>query len=85
MNLVIDPRGGVRCVYGEAIDLGTLGTPTITRASHVEPDVSGTWWAEMHPVGGPRLGPFARRSEALTAERDWLECHWLTADEPSIR
>ena len=29
------------------------------------------------PVGGPVLGPFDRRSEALEAERAWLEAHWL--------
>jgi hypothetical protein len=28
-------------------------------------------------VGGPVLGPFDRRSDALEAERDWLERHWL--------
>jgi len=77
MNLVIDPHGGVRCLYGEAIDLGSLGALTISRASHVEPDESGAWWAELLPIGGPRLGPFARRSDALAAEQCWLECHWL--------
>ena len=30
------------------------------------------------PVGGPVLGPFGRRSEALEAERAWLEANWLT-------
>ncbi len=77
MNLVIDPQGCAHCVYGEAIDLGTLGSLAITRASQVEPDESGAWWAELLPVGGPRLGPFARRSDALAAEQCWLECHWL--------
>jgi hypothetical protein len=44
----------------------------IQRASHVEPDASGAWWADLNPVNGPRLGPFAYRSEALTAEAEWL-------------
>jgi hypothetical protein len=26
---------------------------------------------------GPRLGPFALRSEALAAEQHWLEANWL--------
>jgi hypothetical protein len=32
----------------------------------------------MSPVHGPVLGPFPSRSDALTAERQWLEAHWLT-------
>jgi hypothetical protein len=66
----------VRGVYVEAIDLSTLGPLNIRRASHVEPDAEGRWWAELAPVGGPKLGPFGRRSEALTAELTWLEDHW---------
>lgn len=72
MELIIDPAGGVRCIYEEAIDLAALGKLTITRASHVEPDEEGKWWADMAPVGGPRLGPFEKRSEALAVELEWL-------------
>ncbi len=77
MHLVIDRHGIVRCLYGEAVDLAALGVPVIARASAVEPDAAGQWWADLAPVGGPRLGPFARRSQALEAERRWLETHWL--------
>jgi len=80
MDLVIDARGVVRCVYGESIDLSALGPPTITRASHVEPDEYGRWWVDLAPVGGPRLGPFNMRSHALDAERAWLEAHWPPAE-----
>ena len=59
------------------IDLAALGAPRITRASHVEPDESGRWLADLAPVGGPVLGPFERRSEALEAEVAWLEANWL--------
>ena len=76
MNLVIDPLGTVRCVYGEAIPLADLGDLTIRRASHVEPDEAGRWWADLTPVGGPVLGPFDRRSAALEAEAAWLD-DWL--------
>jgi hypothetical protein len=48
---------------------------SIRRASHVEPDDDGQWWADLSPVNGPHLGPFAKRSEALTAESSWLEQH----------
>jgi hypothetical protein len=78
MDLVVTRAGVVRAVYGEAIDLTALGNPAIVRASHVEPDRQGRWHADLGPVGGPVLGPFGRRSEALAAEAAWLEEHWLT-------
>ncbi len=78
MDLVIDPRGTIRAIYGEMIDLHALGRPTIARASHVEPDDHGLWTADLSPVSGPVLGPFALRSAALEAEHAWLERHWLT-------
>ncbi len=72
MELVVDAGGSVRCIYDEALDLREIGKLQITRASHVEPDAEGYWWADMGPVDGPMLGPFTSRSEALAAERDWL-------------
>jgi hypothetical protein len=77
MDLVIDARGTVRGVYGEAIDLARIGQVRIARASHVEPDDGGRWWADLALVGGPRLGPFGQRSEALAAEVRWLDDHWV--------
>jgi hypothetical protein len=77
MQLVIDRAGTVRCVYVEHIDLSALGTPSIRRASHVEPDEFGQWWADLSPVGGPKFGPFPVRTLALDAEHAWLESHWL--------
>ena len=77
MNLLVLPSGEVRCVYSETIDLHTLGKPTIRRASHVESDEHGIWWADLQPVQGPILGPYAFRSDALEAEQDWLEQFWL--------
>jgi hypothetical protein len=61
MELVVDAGGDVRCVYGEELDLREIGKLQITRASHVEPDAEGYWWADMGPVGGPFLGPFQNR------------------------
>jgi hypothetical protein len=72
MELVVAAGGDVRCVYGEELDLREIGKLQITRASHVEPDRDGFWWAEMGPVDGPVLGPFRSRTEALEAERVWL-------------
>jgi hypothetical protein len=81
MQLVIEPDGAVRCIYSEEINLMALGSPTITRASHVEPDQHGRWLVDLSRVNGPVLGPYTRRSEALAAEQVWLEAHWLGATE----
>ena len=72
IELVVDAEGDVRCIYDEALDLRELGKLQIIRASHVEPDRKGFWWADMGPVDGPVLGPFRNRTEALGAERKWL-------------
>jgi hypothetical protein len=79
MDLFIDIKGLVHCVYDEAFDVSVLGSIDIKRASHVEPTADGQWTADMSPVAGPLLGPFAVRSEALAAERQWLERNWLPA------
>lgn len=77
MELLIQPNGIVRAIYDETIELASLGIVDIQRASHVEPTTDGRWMADLSPVGGPLLGPFALRSEALDAEQQWLLCHWL--------
>jgi hypothetical protein len=77
MQMVIDDRGTVRCLYSEAIDLSVLGELSIRRASHVESDEHGHWWADLTPVQGPRLGPLPKRSDALAAEQTWIEEHVL--------
>lgn len=81
MDLLIGPSGSIRCVYGEAVDLGSIGQLLIRRGSHVEPTVEGNWTADLSPVGGPVLGPFSTRTEALNAEITWLGDHWLTSPE----
>ena len=80
MELIIQSDGQTRCVYDETIDLPSLGRLSIRRASHVEPDGTGSWYADLLPVRGPMLGPFKTRSEALKAETAWLQEHWLEGD-----
>ena len=77
MDLLIEPSGTVRCVFGEQIDLGQLGRLSIRRGSHVEPTHDGQWTADLSPVQGPLLGPFPTRTAALNAEVTWLQEHWL--------
>jgi len=38
--------------------------------------VTTGWTADMAPVGGPLLGPFKLRADALAAEREWLSRTW---------
>ena len=79
VQLVINGDGSVRYIYVDELDLSTLGPLAITRASHVEPDSGGQWLADLSPVGGPILGPFLKRSQALDAEQVWLNDRWLSA------
>ena len=78
MQLIVQPSGEVRCLYGEELDLAVLGKLSIERGSHVEPTDDGQWTADLAPVDGPVLGPFPHRSQALDAKRDWLQQHWLS-------
>jgi hypothetical protein len=73
MELIVARDGTGHCLYDEAIDLAALGRLSITRASDVEPDDQGRWFADLAPISGPRLGPFGLRSQALAAEQTWLE------------
>lgn len=80
MQILISPSGTVRCVYAETIDLRRLGRVQIRRGSHVEPTDDGHWTADLSPVNGPTLGPFASRKQALAAELAWLNKNWLLPD-----
>lgn len=77
MQMVIDAQGQIRCLYTEAFDLAAIGPLVIRRASQVEPDASGQWWADLSSVNGPCLGPYRHRSQALVAEQAWLEANVL--------
>lgn len=78
MKFVIAQDGSVRAIYSDQMQalLDGAGLRGETRrASHVEPNASGLWEADMSPVGGPVLGPFVTRAQALTEEVAWLEAH----------
>lgn len=83
MQLVVTADGDLRFIYAESVDLRSLGLTVIRRGSYVEPDAAGSWLVDLAPVAGPRLGPFAKRSDALEAEVAWLQEHWLARSVPS--
>ena len=73
LTVTVKANGDLRFIYDDEIaSLLSHGNATIHRASHVEPSVTG-WTADMTPVDGPVLGPFALRHDALTAEVAWLQ------------
>lgn len=74
MELTIVFGEYVEAIYSdELIDvLSELGSVYVRRASHVEP-CDGGWSADMSPVGGPVLGAFPKRQDAIDAEIDWLK------------
>ncbi|MGL4944023.1 MAG: hypothetical protein ACRC46_12630 [Thermoguttaceae bacterium] len=69
---MIRPNGLAVGLYHDSFEYATLGRPQIRRASHVEPTDDGSWTADLSCVHGPVLGPFAKRSEALAAEIEFL-------------
>ena len=79
IELSIDVNGNVRTIYSdEALELyKALGSYTVKRASHVEPQDNG-WTVDLTPVGGPAPGRIYRhRSAALKAEEQWLRKYHL--------
>ena len=77
MILSITPKGDIRSIYTDDFPWLELGKALVQRASHVEPDHLGLWWADLSLSNGPKIGPFARRADAISAEIRWLETHHL--------
>ena len=72
-TILISPDGRITLVYSDdMIDLLDAGKVSMRRASHVEPTLDGQWTADLSPVGGPTLGFFRLRAEALAEEAKWL-------------
>lgn len=81
-QVVVSADGRIRFIWDDQLaGLLELGAAEVRRASHVDPahcscgqttSVLG-WTADLWPVGGPVLGPFALHAEALAAERQWIK------------
>ena len=79
LELFIAADGTAKCLYGETLNLSSLGSLHIKRASHVEPDDRGRWMVDLSPVDGPTLGPYLTRSHALSVEAEWLLRHRMAS------
>lgn len=73
IDLQVGTDGSVDFIYNDAaVEILEEGESTVVRASHVEP-CAGGWSADMGPSGGPVLGPFRTRQQALDEEVEWLK------------
>ena len=78
IELAVSNEGVIRFIYSDdARFLLDAGEAKIKRVSNVEPwDEMGRsgakWGADLQMSGGPLLGPFERRQDALDAEVVWL-------------
>lgn len=76
VGIVVEATGRLRFIWDDTLaGIAELGETEVRRASHVEPTGGNRWtgWnADLAPVGGPSLGPFATHGAAIRAEREWL-------------
>lgn len=79
--IIVATDGTIRYIHHDKLteSFAALGPVRIRRASYVEPDEHGHWYADLSPVGGPKLGPFPShgRQDALQAETLWLTEHYI--------
>lgn len=82
LTLIVDQKGSI--MYRDSDMLiplrKKLGPARITRAASVEPR-DEEWWVNLSASGGPLLGPFEARCDAIAAEQEWLD-RYLLGDEP---
>lgn len=80
IDLVVEVGGKLKFIYNDELhELLSFGESKITRVSYVEP-FGLCWMADMAPVGGPILGPFDLRQEALDAEVAYIKKHVLEGE-----
>ena len=78
VQIAVRPDGTAEYIYDEEVHMDTLGKAVLRRASHVEPGADLAWFADMAPSGGPVLGPFQKRSDAIAAEIEWLKANVIS-------
>lgn len=77
MIIQANADGSVTAIVGSLkeetpIDLETIGRCTVKRQG-VLIEANGEWLADMFLCGGPVLGPFGSRAEAINGEIEWLQ------------
>lgn len=78
MKISIRPDGKIEHIYSDRLAyLTDLGKSETKRISSVEPTEKGDWLVDLSPIGGPKLGPFSLREDALQAEVKWVERNYL--------
>lgn len=74
INIFVGDDGSISYVYDDEVDRFFRGAGfegVVRRASRVEP-CEGGWSADLALVGGPVLGPFEDRAQAIAEEVEWL-------------
>jgi hypothetical protein len=71
--IAISQEGVATFVWSDDLaKLKTEGECKIERVSNVEPNEQSEWMADMMLIGGPILGPFETRQEAIDAELRYI-------------
>lgn len=80
----VDVAGVLTFVWSDELyPLTVEGATAIYRASHVEPDIRGGWRADLSPIGGPVIGPYRLRRQAIEAEVEWIQDHVILNPTPA--
>ena len=73
LAITFTPDGVGRGLYTEALDLGSIGTLSVRRATRIEFDEKAQYW-RVYPARGRRaLFNSPSRGECLEWERQYLE------------
>lgn len=72
IKLEITARGGVRMLHDDAVDLRELGSPRVSRASHVEYDNTRGLWT----VRSARTKRLLFRAKTRAAALSWEKNHY---------
>ena len=71
MTIDFTDDGAGHCLYGELIDLQSIGPLEMRRASRVEFNDRTQQWEVLPPAGGPPLFTHSSRARCL----DWEHAH----------
>lgn len=75
----VEPGAGLsqtalQAAYEDSLPSATCVLP-VSDGYKIVDTQANKWFADMTPVSGPVLGPFATRDQATAAELDWLDMH----------